>query len=84
MVRGGTSATASPMWVSDERPGGVRQWRIYSVRSCRHRLAGAALLAAVLWPYAFKAHMRSIYRKLDATIRNQAITRARELGLIEG
>ena len=51
----------------------------------RHGLAGAAApLAAVLSPHAFKAHMRSIYRKLDATIRNQAITRARELGLIEG
>jgi hypothetical protein len=44
----------------------------------------AALLAAVLSPHAFKAHWRSIYRKLDATICNQAITPARELWLLEG
>jgi len=28
--------------------------------------------------------MNSIYRKLDATTRDQAVTRARELGLLEG
>jgi len=28
--------------------------------------------------------MKSIYRKLDATTRNQAVTRARDLGLLEG
>jgi LuxR family transcriptional regulator, maltose regulon positive regulatory protein len=38
----------------------------------------------VLSPYTIKAHMRAIYRKLDASSRNQAVTRARELGLLEG
>jgi len=28
--------------------------------------------------------MKSIYRKLDATSRHQAVTRARELDLLEG
>jgi len=28
--------------------------------------------------------MKSIYRKLDATIRNQAVMRARDLGFLEG
>jgi hypothetical protein len=73
------------MLASAEGPGGARQWRIYSVRfvpppSCG--CGGASCRCSVA--HAFKAHMRSIYRKLDATIRNQAITRARELGLIEG
>jgi hypothetical protein len=31
-----------------------------------------------------KAEVKSIYRKLGASSRNQAITRARELGLMEG
>jgi LuxR family maltose regulon positive regulatory protein len=34
--------------------------------------------------HTIKAQMRSIYRKLDVTSRNQAVTRARELGLLEG
>jgi LuxR family maltose regulon positive regulatory protein len=31
-----------------------------------------------------KSHVQTIYRKLDASTRNQAVTRARELGLLEG
>jgi LuxR family maltose regulon positive regulatory protein len=42
----------------------------------------AAMLS--LSPHTIKAEMKSIYRKLDATSRNLAITRARELGLLEG
>ena len=34
--------------------------------------------------HTIKAQMRSIYRKLEVTSRNQAVTRARELGLLEG
>jgi LuxR family maltose regulon positive regulatory protein len=34
--------------------------------------------------HTIKSQMRSIYRKLEVTSRNQAITRARELGLLEG
>jgi LuxR family maltose regulon positive regulatory protein len=34
--------------------------------------------------HTIKAQVRSIYRKLDASSRNQVVTRARELGLLEG
>jgi LuxR family maltose regulon positive regulatory protein len=37
-----------------------------------------------LSPHTIKSQMQAIYRKLDATTRNQAVTRARELGLLEG
>jgi LuxR family transcriptional regulator, maltose regulon positive regulatory protein len=37
----------------------------------------------VLSPHTIKSRMRSIYRKLDATTRHQAVTRARELELID-
>ena len=37
-----------------------------------------------LSPHTIKAQMRSTYRKLGVSSRNQAITRARELGLLEG
>jgi LuxR family maltose regulon positive regulatory protein len=42
---------------------------------------GAAMF---LSPNTIKSQARSIYRKLGATTRNQAVTRSRELGLIEG
>src|SRR5262249_7492651 len=35
-------------------------------------------------PHTSKWTMKSIYRKLGATTRNEAVTRARELGLLEG
>ena len=37
-----------------------------------------------LSPHTIKSQMKSIYRKLGASSRNQAVTRARELGLLEG
>ena len=37
-----------------------------------------------LSPHTIKSHSKSIYRKLDASTRDQAVTRARELGLLEG
>jgi LuxR family maltose regulon positive regulatory protein len=37
-----------------------------------------------LSPHTIKSQAISIYRKLGATTRNQAVTRSRELGLIEG
>jgi LuxR family transcriptional regulator, maltose regulon positive regulatory protein len=37
-----------------------------------------------LSPHTVKSRMKSIYRKLAASTRNQAVTRARELGLLEG
>jgi LuxR family maltose regulon positive regulatory protein len=45
-----------------------------------------AEIAAELFlsPHTAKAHAVSIYRKLDASTRGQAVARARELGLLEG
>jgi LuxR family transcriptional regulator, maltose regulon positive regulatory protein len=37
-----------------------------------------------LSPLTIKSRVKSIYRKLDVTSRNQAVMRARELGLLEG
>ena len=37
-----------------------------------------------LSPHTIKSQMKSIYRKLNATTRNQAVTQAREQGLLEG
>jgi len=34
--------------------------------------------------HTIKAHARSIYRKLGASTRSQAVARARQLGLLEG
>ena len=46
----------------------------------------AAEIAAQLYvsPHTIKSQAMSIYRKLGATTRTQAVTRARELGLLEG
>jgi LuxR family maltose regulon positive regulatory protein len=46
----------------------------------------AAEIAAELFlsPHTIKAEVKSIYRKLGASSRNQAIARARELGLLDG
>ena len=37
-----------------------------------------------LSPHTIKSEMKSVYRKLGASTRNQAVTQARELGLLEG
>ena len=37
-----------------------------------------------LSPHTIKSQTKSIYRKLGASSRHQAVTRARELGLLEG
>jgi Bacterial regulatory proteins, luxR family len=49
-----------------------------------HLTATEIAAGLVLSPHAIKAEVKSIYRKLDASSRSQAITRARELGLLEG
>jgi LuxR family maltose regulon positive regulatory protein len=49
-----------------------------------HLTAAEIATELFLSPHTIKAEVKSIYRKLDATSRNQAITRARELGLLEG
>jgi LuxR family transcriptional regulator, maltose regulon positive regulatory protein len=40
--------------------------------------------ALVLSRHTIKSQMKSIYRKMDVTTRNQAVIRAREQGLLEG
>ena len=37
-----------------------------------------------LSPHTVKSRMKSIYRKLEATSRSQAVARSQELGLLEG
>ena len=37
-----------------------------------------------LSPHTVKSELKTIYRKLGASTRNEAVTRARELGLLEG
>ena len=49
-----------------------------------HLTAAEIAAELVLSLHTIKSQMQSIYRKLGASTRNQAITRARELGLIEG
>jgi LuxR family maltose regulon positive regulatory protein len=50
---------------------------------CTHLTVSEIASELFLSPHTIKAQMRSIYRKLDATSRHQAITRARELELID-
>jgi len=38
----------------------------------------------LLSPLTIKSQMKSIYRKPDVASRNEAVRRARELGLLEG
>jgi LuxR family maltose regulon positive regulatory protein len=42
-------------------------------------------IAAELYlsPHTIKSQIRSVYRKLGVSTRNEAVTRARELGLID-
>src|SRR5215472_15014259 len=50
---------------------------------CTHMTVPEIAADLVLSPHTIKSQLRSIYRKLDATSRHQAVTRARELGLID-
>ena len=49
-----------------------------------HLTVPAIAAELYLSPHTIKSQLTSIYRKLDASTRNQAVTRARELGLLEG
>ena len=51
------------------------------MRSRQNREIGAVLFVS---PNTVKTHAVSIYRKLDAGTRGQAVAQARELGLLEG
>jgi LuxR family transcriptional regulator, maltose regulon positive regulatory protein len=48
-----------------------------------HLIAAEIATELYLSPHTIKAEVKSIYRKLGASSRHQAITRARELGLLE-
>jgi LuxR family transcriptional regulator, maltose regulon positive regulatory protein len=50
---------------------------------CTHMTVPEIAADLFLSPHTIKSQMRSIYRKLDANNRHQAVTRARELGLID-
>jgi len=48
-------------------------------------LSGPEIAAELfLSPHTVKSHQMSLYRKLRASSRSQAVARARELGLLEG
>ena len=48
-------------------------------------LSGPEMAAEMsLSPLTIKSELKAIYRKLGASTRTQAVTRARELGLLEG
>jgi len=49
-----------------------------------HRTAAEIAAELFLSRHTIKSRMKSVYRKLDATTRNEAVTRARDLGLLEG
>ena len=49
-----------------------------------HRTAAEIGAELCLSRHTIKSRMKSIYRKLDASTRNEAVTRARDLGLLEG
>jgi LuxR family maltose regulon positive regulatory protein len=51
---------------------------------CTHLTAPEIAAALFLSPHTIKSQMKSVYRKLEATNRHQAVTRAHELGLIDG
>ena len=50
---------------------------------CTHLTVQEIATELFLSPHTIKSQMKSIYRKLEATNRHQAITRARELELID-
>ena len=49
---------------------------------CTHLTAAGIAAKLFLSPHTIKSQMKSVYRKLGATTRTQAVTRSRELGLL--
>jgi LuxR family maltose regulon positive regulatory protein len=49
-----------------------------------HQSSSEIAAELFLSPHTIKSRVKSIYRKLDATTRDQAVSRARQLGLLEG
>ena|SRR5215469_7165524 len=51
---------------------------------CTHLTAAEIAAELFLSPHTIKSQMRSVYRKLEATTRHEAVTRAHKLELIDG
>jgi hypothetical protein len=85
------SGTAAPISLAGpgmlkNHPRGVRRpIAALDTREGRHkcRLTGPRLRMS-MGPHTIKSQMKSIYRKLGSSTRAQTVTRARELGLLEG
>jgi LuxR family maltose regulon positive regulatory protein len=72
--RGPGTARASTLTAAE-----LRLLPLLSTHLTASEIAGELYLS----PHTIKAEVKSIYRKLDAASRSQAITRARELGMLE-
>jgi LuxR family transcriptional regulator, maltose regulon positive regulatory protein len=73
--RGPGTAGASALTAAE-----LRLLPLLSTHLQQHEIAAELYVS----PHTVRAQSKSIYRKLGASSRNQAITRARELGLLEG
>jgi LuxR family transcriptional regulator, maltose regulon positive regulatory protein len=51
---------------------------------CTHLSVSEIAAELFLSPHTIKSQMKSIYRKLGASTRNEAVTRSRDLGLLDG
>ena len=71
---------SSPVTASSLTAAELRLLPLLSTHLSAPEIAGELFLS----PHTIKAQMRSTYRKLGVSSRNQAVTRARELGLLEG
>jgi LuxR family maltose regulon positive regulatory protein len=74
-AEGSSLVTASSLTAAE-----LRLLPLLSTHLSAPEIAGELFLS----PHTIKAQMRSTYRKLGVSSRNQAVTRARELGLLEG
>ncbi len=74
--RGGSSAPGASALTAAE----LRPLPSLSTHLSFPEIAGDFFLS----PHTIKSQARSIYRKLGASTRSQAVTRSRELGLLEG
>jgi len=71
---------SSPVTASSLTAAELRLLPMLSTHLSAPEIAGELFLS----PHTIKSQMRSTYRKLGVSSRNQAVTRARELGLLEG
>ncbi|HEY6315195.1 MAG TPA: LuxR C-terminal-related transcriptional regulator, partial [Streptosporangiaceae bacterium] len=73
--RGSSAPGASALTMAE-----LRLLPMLSTHLHMHEIAAEMYLS----PHTIKAQAKSIYRKLGATNRHEAVSRARELGLLEG